>query len=140
MREQSDTLVSEKNEWLFNISLQLFFVRLQCQDIFSKNGGPRAKVLTSPVIGLLPFHFCLFTSKPVPLVDVGPHNFHNAILPFYEISDPFTRSVQLNPVPHHLLQAGIFIGFASVHLAVYHNNNRFIPGPFECSNEFSGLF
>ena len=47
----------------------------------------------------LPFAFCLFTSKPVPLVDVGPHNFHNAILPFYEISDPFTHSVQFGTAP-----------------------------------------
>jgi hypothetical protein len=103
---------------------------------------PRSSVfcLLTSHLCLLPFAFCLFTSKPVPLVDVGPHSFHNAIFPFFESSDPLTHSVQFNPVPNHLLQAGIFIGLAGIHVPVSHHFNRFITRPFEPGNELTCLF
>jgi len=113
LRERSDTLVTEKNEWLFNISLQFHFVRLQSHDIISEILLPRTRDRSAHFPGHrssafslftfhfspLPFAFCLFTSKPVHLVAVGPHNIHNAIFPFYESSAPFTHSIQFGTAP-----------------------------------------
>ena len=43
-------------------------------------------------------------------------------------------------IPHHLLQAGLVVGFAGVDVAVFYHFNRFISWPLKFGNKLAGVF